>query len=142
MLDFLFGRHMLASRFSILRTFLILSLSVNFEHIKVIINSSLLLMFILNRFVALFLNLPSSLFLNPLFFKSQKEKSYTLQKFYAFYAVFWSNFSKLLTIALGRLLIIPFCQELQSYLAQRQNNFGPRAMAVNIFFLQRIIDSM
>lgn len=59
---------MLASRFSILRTFSI-TYSINFEHIMVIINSSLI--FILNRFVAfLFLNPPSSLFLNPPSFKS------------------------------------------------------------------------
>lgn len=95
------------------------------------------LFFILNEFVAfLFLNPPSSLFLNPFSFRSQKKKYYTKQKFYASYAVFWSNFSKLLTIALGRLLILPFCQELQSCLAQRQNKLRSRAMAVNVFSLQ------
>lgn len=88
-LGFLLGRHMLASRFSILRTLPIFLVSINFEHIKAIISSSQLLILILNRFVVfLFLNPSSGLFLNPLSFKSQKEKCYTLQKFYESYAVF------------------------------------------------------
>lgn len=61
--------------FHFLEHFLLLFLSINFEHIKVIINSNQLLIFILNRFVAfLFLNLPSSLLLNPFSFKSKEGK--------------------------------------------------------------------